>query len=93
MRCFNETHVETRTTIVSWQAEGVQPPPKMVPTPPCPLSAKHEKIPQLPPYQTKMFWTPHFCNFFCIFPGPPLLGREGEVPAMGFLLLLGKKYV
>ena len=36
-----------------WQAEGVQSPPKMVPALPAPL-AKHEKAPQLPPYQTKM---------------------------------------
>ena len=30
---------------------------------------KHEKTPQLPPLQTKIFWAPPFGTFFCIFPG------------------------
>ena len=63
-------------------------PPKMVPTPPCPLPAKHAKIPQLLPYQTKMFWIPNFCNFFAFFQVPPCWAGRGGMPAMSFLLLL-----
>ena len=35
--------------------------------------AKHEKTPQLPPLQTKIFRVSRFAIFFFIFPGPPLL--------------------
>ena len=72
-----------RTTIASWQAEGVQPPPKIVPTPPCPLPAKHEKIPQLPLIKPKCSGPPTFATFLH-FSGSPLVGQGGGGACHGF---------
>ena len=43
-----------------------------LPVPPVP-PVKHEKNPQLPLYQAKMFRVPPFAIFFCSFLSPPLL--------------------
>ena len=70
-----------------WHAKGVQPLPESPP-------AKHEITPQLPPYQTKIFWVPPAFFFFFIFPGTPLLERKlGGGGGGGCLPWQGVKYV
>ena len=60
---------------------GGTTPPEMVPTPPCPppFQVNMKKPLSSPLYKPEFFGFP-LLQFFCIFPGPPML--EGGVPVM-----------
>ena len=74
---------------LAWQAEGVQPPPKIVPTHLSTPPSEIWKNPQLPLIKPKC--SP-FSSFFCDFPGSPLVG-DGCLPWLIRLGNLEKNFV